>query len=65
MMLTVLVLTLCNGVMCVEKRPFDPMPVQFCAIQGQALAADWIRHNMPTFRLDRWECGAGPRRSAT
>lgn len=60
--MSTLILTLCANSQCVEKAPFDPLPSQICAIQGQIIAADWLGQNMPGYHLIGWKCQAGERR---
>lgn len=63
-MLSTLVLTLCLNGQCLDRTPFERMPAFMCALQGQQLAADWIRQNAPDQTLERYRCVFGtPRRA--
>jgi hypothetical protein len=53
------VLTLCLASACEDKAPFAPMPGQACALQVQALAAQWMTENgyfARGYRLAKWGC---------
>jgi hypothetical protein len=67
MMLVTLVLTICSGSVCIDHRPFDPMPGQTCAIQGQQIGSAWMLENGYLARgltLAKYSCQIGRRDAA-